>query len=338
MRLKLGAVSALAVPVVALTALGSAQQVTDPPTSQAAPTYVMGDLREALVSESESGPAYLADERAGTVLYVTDLDSYSPRTRQIVADLNQSGSLTVRTGGIPQQTIPNELRVRPTVATVAGGYPEPAIAGVRFFVDVGDYQSYCTTAFGVTRPDGKKYVTSAGHCGWKTGQPVLNSTGDSKDSSSPSRVSRVHYSTWGTPGPVAGDAMVFYNESAKGLIYQGGSPARKVTGWQDPTLADPNICFRGATSAGAGSCGPVESVGTVFPLQGYEFQAFCVNATAKPGDSGAPMYVPKDADKASARGVLSFMQDPDGDGTYDRTCGTPMGAVLSATGSTLLTS
>lgn len=295
-------------------------------------------LSEAL--EAERSGAYLASTQNGRVLYVEHLDDLSRPTRDLIADLEAGGSLTVRSGSVPVPiTLPVELRVPPAVvATTGTSYPEANVGGVRYFIDVGTYQSYCTTGFAVRANDGRTAMTSAGHCGWKSGQPILASTGDDWTSGWTKQVSTVATTTWATDGAISGDALSHYSTSAKGHIYQGGTASRSVSSWANPTLSDTSICFRGATTGGTGSCGPIASIGMIYDVQGRQYPAFCISgAVPRQGDSGAPMYVKQGTDKASARGVLSFALDADLDQEYDHACGTPIGNVLAATKSTLLT-
>lgn len=329
------ALPALIAPLSALPVALPDRPATDPPASVAVEPSIE-DLHAALQGEHRA--SYLASTASGPVLYTNGVAGFRAPTRAIIADLRRRGALAVRSGTIPTVTLPNELRIPPSVATAAGSsYPDPGIGGVRYFIEVGSpYQSFCTTGFAVRHADGRTAMTSAGHCGWKTGQPIVAASSDAHGAAGVSQYSTVAATTWGTPGPITGDVLRYYAPSAKGYVYQGAAAPRKVSGWQDPVLSETSVCFRGASTGGSGSCGPVLSVGTVFDVGGYQFPAFCIDATPKPGDSGSPMYVRSGTDKASARGVLSFMQDEDGDQVYDNACGTPMSAVLSSTNTTLM--
>lgn len=336
-----------AVPLIALPLGGwarAAPQSFDamPASKDQRPSDGATELHELEASlAADRVPAYLAQTVDGNVLNLPGGLPPAGRTRDLISDLEGKGLLAVNTDPVPEQVpLPIELHIPPprTAARSAASYPEADIGGVRYYVEVGAYDSYCTTGFTVRAADGRTAVTSAGHCGWKSGQPVGAARGDAVTSGWTRQVSTVATSTWSGSGSIPGDFLTFYSSSAKGLLYQGGAPARKVTGGSNPTVGESNVCFRGATTGGSGTCGSVDSVGTLFDVQGNTYPAFCLSgAVPGLGDSGAPMYVPNGTDNASIRGIVSFGWDSDGDGTYDKGCGTPVNTVLSTTNTSLVT-
>lgn len=291
--------------------------------------------------EKNGATAIIDPSTRPPTLSIQALSVFPRSDRRRVTQLVQHRQLRVRHSGaitalsapeLPDDTAPG---VPATATTSSSSYPGPNIGGVRFYFGTISALYGCTSGFPVANGFGY-FTATAGHCGPQVSTQVWSANAEPW-ATTISPYDHTRLSKWGTSGAIPADVSMFSIPSTLPVIRVSATQNRVIKGGEDPSLLEGDVCFRGATSASE-RCGNVSDVNLVSVVEGRQFPAFCIyKLAANGGDSGAPIYKRVGTDQARIRGIVSFVWDSDGDGVKDKTCGSQVSSVLSATSSSLVT-
>jgi hypothetical protein len=166
----------------------------------------------------------------------------------------------------------------------------------------------CTSGFAVSKPTGQRFLTTAGHC-FPVGANVLTTDGNRLVGTVTERGTLNSLFFW-----LNRDMELIGGQSYAGRIYVGGttsSASKQVVGAGDPVAGFTGYCTSGQTSGE--QCGITvrstsaivcTATGCKWPVISY------TGGPSRPGDSGAPLYLPGAAGQVFARGAVIA-----GDGT-----------------------